>query len=125
MAAQTYTNATALSAALELANAAQMPELAAKLAHMLEQASKPSKRSDAPTKQQMRNKQLEIEIAQFVRAQPEPLAAKTIAARMGSAEITSSQKAASLLKNAAKMGWVVRLEVKGDVLWGAGEVCPA
>jgi predicted RNase H-like nuclease (RuvC/YqgF family) len=75
--------------------------------------------------EQMRNKQLELEIAQFVRAQPEPLAAKTIAARMGSAEITSSQKAASLLKNAAKMGWVVRLEVKGDVLWGAGEVCPA
>ena len=125
MAAQTYTNATALSAALELANAAQMPDLAAKLAHMLEQASKPSKRSDQPTKQQMRNKQLELEIAKFVRAQPEPLAAKDIAKRMGSAEITSSQKAASLLKNASKMGWVVRLEVKGDVLWGAGDVCPA
>lgn len=125
MAAQTYTNATALSAALELANAAQMPDLAAKLGHMLEQASKPSKRSDQPTKQQMRNKQLELEIAKFVRAQPEPLAAKDIAKRMGNAEITSSQKAASLLKNAAKMGWVVRLEVKGDVLWGAGEVCPA
>lgn len=125
MAAQTYTNATALATALDLATAAEMPELAAKLAHMLEQATKPSKRSDTPTKQQMRNKQLELEIAQFVRAQPEPLAAKTIAARMGSAEITSSQKAASLLKNAAKMGWVVRLEVKGDVLWGAGEVCPA
>lgn len=125
MAAQTYTNATALAAAIDLANYADMPDLAAKLAHMLEQATKPSKRSDQPTKQQMRNKQLEIEIAQFVRAQPEPLAAKTIAARMGNAEITSSQKAASLLKNAAKMGWVVRLEVKGDVLWGAGEVCPA
>ena len=61
-----YTNAQALTKAAELLAQCGDSELVEKLQHMAAQASKPTKKSDGPTKQQMMNLGLARKVAQFV-----------------------------------------------------------
>ena len=118
---KTLTNATALIQAAELAQAAGNTELAAKLAHMAEVAGKPRAKSTEPTKQQRINAELARRVAQWVRAQADPVTSRQIVDGCGIAEVGSTQKAIALLKTCAQNGWVVRIETKSQVLWGAGE----
>ena len=123
-----YTNVTALAAALELANAAQMPELAAKLAHMLEQASKPAPKREGLTAEQRRNLALSREVAAWVWAQKdagiEQVTTKYVVQNFGDPSVTSTQKAASLLTKCIAQGWVQRLQVKSQTFYAVGEIDP-
>lgn len=121
-----YTNAQALSKAAELLAQCGDSELVEKLQHMAAQASKPSKKSDAPTKGQIINLALARKVAQFVwQCEDELVTSKLVVTTAGIPEIITTQKASYLLGLAGKQGWLQRHEVKSNVYWGKGEVNPA
>lgn len=120
-----YTNASAIAKSLELLADCGDQDLLEKLVHMLTVAEKPKAKSTAPTKSQIQNMNLATQLAQFIWEKGiEGMESKDLIAQFGNAEVTSTQKAAHLLKKAAEQGWVVRQEVKSKVLWGMGTVDP-
>lgn len=118
---QTLTNAQALAQAAALAAQAGNADLAAKLTHMAEVAAKPRVKSTEPTKQQLINADLARQVARWVCAQADPVSSTDVVKGLGIPQVGSSQKASYLLKTCAQAGWVVRIEAKSKVLWGAGD----
>ena len=120
-----YTNAQALTKAAELLAQCGDSELVEKLQHMAAQASKPTKKSDGPTKQQMMNLGLARKVAQFVwQSEDELVTSKVVVTTAGIPEASTTQKASYLLGLAGKQGWLERREVKSKVYWAKGEVDP-
>lgn len=117
---QTLTNAQALAQAADLAAQAGMADLAAKLSHMADVAAKPRAKSSEPTKQQLVNADLARQVARWVCAQADPVSSADVVKGLGIPQVGSTQKASYLLKTCAQAGWVVRIESKSRVLWGAG-----
>lgn len=128
--ATAYTNATALAAAIDLAVAAEMPDLATKLGRMLEVTTKPKSKTNGTTKAQLQNISLARRVAAFVWdfvAEGDDDAAVTsmlVVSSAGIPEVTTTQKAVHLLKVAAGAGWVERREIKSRVYWFAGDIDP-
>lgn len=121
----TYTNATAMTAALELLADCGDAELLAKLGRMAEIAAKPKAKSDTPSKAQRQNAILAESLAKFMwDTDATDVTSSDLVDTCGIAEIATTQKAIALLKIASQNGWVVRKEVKSKVLWGLGEVDP-
>lgn len=115
MAKTTITNAQALTAAVELATNAGMEDLAAKLAHMAEIASKPRKGSDkkTPTKNQIANMEMAKEAVEKMRGFGEPVSSKWVMENVR--YVTSTQKATAIMGVAMAQGWVIKGEsIKGS-----------
>ena len=107
--------------------------------HMLEQKSKPAKRSDAPSKNTLQNiaharavSRLIWDMADVtvtdedgtVTVCPAQVNSKTLVGMYGAQEVNSTQKMSAILKHAIDSEWVARVEVKGKVMWQRGEVDP-
>lgn len=129
-----FTNATALATAVDLLktpstiadlDTAVFADLIAKLDHMAQVASKPSKKASGPTKSQVMNLNTARKVAEFIWAcEDEMITSKTIVTTAGIPEVVTTQKATAVLGIAADNGWVVRKEIKSRVYWGKGDVNP-
>lgn len=71
-----------------------------------------------PTKTQLENEGIKVEILEFLRSQPDPLPVKDIQKNVG---IESNQKATALVTQLVKANKVVRTEVKGKAHFAIAE----
>lgn len=103
----TYTNATALAAAIELAKADGNAELTAKLEKMHATATKPRAKSTAPTKAQRENRAKADEVAALLTAGMDPISTDWVREHVALYPNTP-QKATSILTILVKDGIIAR-----------------
>ena len=115
MATTTITNVAALTAILDfaLSNGFADEEVAEKVQKHISQLSKPSKKSDGPTKTQIINSNLIDKIVSHLKATGAVMTVKDVAAWLSencgeTVGLCSTQKATALLTQAAKNGLVRR-----------------
>lgn len=112
MANTTMTNAQALAASIELAKNAGMDELVAKLDKMHATATKPRKKSDTPTKEQLERKKMVDELAAKIQDVNDAISTNWVMDNVS--YVLTPQKATAVLNDAIKAGIVVKTDsVKG------------
>lgn len=135
-----YTNATALSAAIALAESANDTELVEKLTKMLTVTTKPRAKSDTGmSANTLKNINHAREVAKIVwdaapmvvtdadgnsTAEPARFNSVDLVNLYSNPEVMSAQKMCAILKRAAEGGWLSRVLVKNKPMWVAGEVDP-
>ena len=120
-----YTNALALTTALDLLANCGDAELLEKLQHMLDQTAKPRAKQSGPTKTQLQNEALAKQLAQFMwENEVEKMSSKELAEKAGLEGVTSAQKASHLLALCVKAGWVTRFQEKSRTYFGMGNTSP-
>lgn len=117
----TMTNAQALAAAHDLAGQAGMMELADKLAHMYEQATKKRTTPKAPTKEQLQTlAQIEFIVDKMRNENIEVVDTKWVMSHVD--YVTSAQKATAIMRKGMKIGKFVKGEPnKGKVTYKLAE----
>ena len=106
------TNAQALQMAFELAQEAGNEQLAAKLYKMHTVATKPRKKSDEPTKEQIARMGMVKECVALMQNVDEPISTQWVVDNVK--YVNSPQKATAVLNDAIKQGLIVKTDsVKG------------
>lgn len=116
------TNVQALTALIEFAevNGYENEEVLGKMRRHLEVISKPSKKSDTPTKTQLLNASLADKVAAYLASKPgEMVSPKSVMENLGDPNVCSSQKATILLGILVKDGRAVKHNVSGRALFSA------
>lgn len=108
----TMTNAQALAMSIELAKNANETALVSKLEKMYATATKPRKKSDAPTKEQIARMGMVKELVALMQDHNEPISTQWVIDNVK--YVTTPQKATAVLRDAIAQGLVVKTDsVKG------------
>lgn len=119
--ANSITNVQALTALVEFAqaNGYADADVLAKVRKHIAVLSKPKAKSDAPSKTQVMNQTLSDRLYEFLAGCESPVTAGQVVDGLGSAFVTTPQKATILLGMLVSQGRAERTVSKGRALWTA------